>query len=173
MSDRLAVSIIGVLSFAIVFVVGALLLGHEPGRPLAAEVSALPALNAALNATSAALLAIGWRAVRRRRIALHRACMLAACGVSTLFLVSYVIYHYLAGSRPFLGQGWVRWLYFPILVSHIILAAAMVPFVLTTAYRALSGDYVRHVWIARRTLPVWLYVSVTGVVVYLLLYHLR
>ena len=173
MSDRLAVSIIGVLSFSIVFVVGALLLGHEPGRPSGAQVSALPALNAALNATSAALLVIGWAAVRRRRIALHRACMLAACGVSTLFLVSYVIYHYLAGSRPFLGQGWVRWLYFLILVSHIVLAAAMVPFVLTTVYRALSGDYVRHVWIARRTLPVWLYVSVTGVVVYLLLYHLR
>ena len=173
MGDRLAMSIIGVLSFAIVFVVGALLLGHEPGRPWRAEAAALPALNAALNATSAALLALGWTAVRRRRIALHRACMLAACGVSTLFLVSYVTYHYVAGSRPFMGQGWIRWVYFPILVSHIILAAAMVPFVLTTAYRALSGDYVRHVRIARRTLPVWLYVSVTGVVVYLLLYHLH
>lgn len=173
MGDRLAVSIIGVLSFTIVFVVGALLLGHEPGGPWRAEVAALPALNAALNATSAALLALGWTAIRRRRIALHRACMLAACGVSTLFLVSYVTYHYVAGSRPFMGQGWMRWVYFPILVSHIILAAAMVPFVLMTAYRALSGDYVRHVRIARRTLPVWLYVSVTGVVVYLLLYHLR
>lgn len=173
MGDRLAVSIIGVLSFAIVFVVGALLLGHQPGGPWRAEVAALPALNAALNATSAALLAIGWTAIRRRRIGLHRACMLAACGVSTLFLVSYVTYHYVAGSRPFMGQGWVRWIYFPILVSHIILAAAMVPFVLMTVYRALSGDYVRHVRIARLTLPVWLYVSVTGVVVYLLLYHLR
>ena len=173
MGDRLAVSIIGVLSFAIVFVVGALLLGHQPGGPWRAEVAALPALNAALNATSAALLAIGWTAIRRRRIGLHRACMLAACGVSTLFLVSYVTYHYVAGSRPFMGQGWVRWIYFPILVSHIILAAAMVPFVLMTVYRALSGDYVRHVRIARLTLPVWLYVSVTGVGVYLLLYHLR
>jgi uncharacterized membrane protein YozB (DUF420 family) len=173
MGDRLAVSIIGVLSFAIVFLVGALLLGQEPGGPWRAEVAALPALNAALNATSAALLAIGWTAIRRRRIALHRACMLAACGVSTLFLMSYVTYHYAAGSRPFLGQGWMRWVYFPILISHIILAAAMVPFVLTTAYRALSGDYVRHVRIARLTLPVWLYVSVTGVIVYLLLYHLR
>jgi uncharacterized membrane protein YozB (DUF420 family) len=173
MGDRLAVPIIGVLSFAIVFVVGVLLLGHEPGGPWRAEVAALPALNAALNATSAALLAIGWTAIRRRRIALHRACMLAACGVSTLFLVSYVTYHYAAGSRAFMGQGWIRWIYFPILVSHIILAAVMVPFVLMTAYRALSGDYVRHVRIARLTLPVWLYVSVTGVVVYLLLYHLR
>jgi uncharacterized membrane protein YozB (DUF420 family) len=172
MGDRLAISIIGLLSFAIVFVVAALLFGHEPGRPWSAEVAALPALNAALNATSAALLASGWTAVRRRRIALHRACMLGACAVSTLFLVSYVTYHYLAGSRPFAGQGWVRWVYFPILVSHIILAAVMVPFVLTTVYRALAGDFVRHVRIARFTLPVWLYVSVTGVVVYLLLYHL-
>lgn len=173
MSDRIAVSIIGVLSFAIVFVVGALLLAHHPGRPWSAEVAALPALNAALNATSAVLLGVGWAAVRRRRIALHRACMLGACVVSTLFLVSYVTYHYLAGSRPFAGTGWLRWLYFPILVSHIVLAAAMVPFVLTTVYRALSGDFVRHVRIARFTLPVWLYVSVTGVIVYLLLYQLR
>jgi putative membrane protein len=173
MGDRLAISIIGVLSFAIVFVVGALLLGHEPGRPWSAEVAALPALNAALNATSAALLTVGWVAIRRRRIGLHRACMLAACGVSAAFLVSYVCYHYVAGSRPFLGQGWLRAVYFPILISHIVLAATMVPFVLTTVYRALSGDFVRHVRIARLTLPVWLYVSVTGVVVYLLLYHLR
>jgi putative membrane protein len=173
MGDRVAISIIGVLSFAIVFVVGALLLAHQPGRAWSAEVAALPALNAALNATSATLLTLGWMAIRRRRIALHRACMLAACGISTLFLVSYVSYHYLAGSRPFMGRGWIRWVYFPILVSHILLAAAMVPFVLTTAYRALSGDFARHVRIARLTLPVWLYVSVTGVVVYLLLYHLR
>lgn len=172
MTDRVALSIIGMLSVAIVAVVGALLLGHQPGRPWSAEVAALPALNASLNATSAVLLTAGWVAIRRRRIPLHRACMLSACVVSTLFLVSYVTYHYLAGSRPFTGQGWVRWAYFPILVSHIVLAAAMVPFVLTTVYRALSGDLVRHVRIARFTLPVWLYVSVTGVVVYLLLYRL-
>jgi putative membrane protein len=172
MSDRLALSIIGVLSAAIVAVVGVLLLGHQPGRAWSAEVAALPALNASLNATSAALLAVGWMAIRRRRVALHRACMLGACVVSTLFLVSYVAYHYLAGSRPFQGQGAIRWVYFPILVSHIVLAAAMVPFVLTTVYRALSGDLVRHVRIARFTLPVWLYVSVSGVVVYLLLYRL-
>jgi putative membrane protein len=172
MGDRIALSIIGVLSFAIVAVVAALLLGHEPGRPWSAEVAALPALNASLNATSAALLTAGWVAIRHRRIAVHRACMLGACVVSVLFLVSYVTYHYLAGSRPFAGQGTIRWVYFPILISHIILAAAMVPFVLTTVYRALSGNFVRHVRIARLTLPVWLYVSVTGVIVYLLLHHL-
>jgi putative membrane protein len=98
--------------------------------------------------------------------------MLGAFCVSTLFLVSYVTYHALAGSRPFTGQGTIRWIYFPVLVSHIVLAAAMVPFVLTTLYRALSGDFLRHARLARWTLPVWLYVSVTGVLVYWLLYHL-
>src|SRR5881227_173641 len=144
MGDRVALSIIGVLSLAIVGVVGVLLLAHDPGRRFSAEVTALPALNAALNAT---------------------------CAASALFLVSYVVYHALAGSRPFGGQGWIRVVYFPILISHVVLAAVMVPFVLTTVYRALSGRFDRHVPIARRTLPVWLYVSVTGVLVYLLLYH--
>jgi putative membrane protein len=172
MRDRIALSIIGVLSVLIVAVVALLLLGHQPGRPWSAEVALLPAVNATLNATSALLLAVGWLAIRRRRIAVHRACMLGACIVSALFLVSYVAYHYLAGSRPFAGRGWIRAVYFPILISHIILAAAMVPFVLTTVYRALSGQFARHVVVARWTLPVWLYVSVTGVVVYLLLYRL-
>ena len=171
MGDRVALSIIGVLSLAIVGVVGVLLLAHDPGRRFSAEVTALPALNAALNATCAALLVVGWIAIRRRRIGVHRACMLAACVASALFLVSYVVYHALAGSRPFGGQGWIRVVYFPILISHVVLAAVMVPFVLTTVYRALSGRFDRHVPIARRTLPVWLYVSVTGVLVYLLLYH--
>jgi putative membrane protein len=172
MGDRVALSIIGALSLVIVGVVGVLLLGHQPGRAWSAEVAGLPALNAALNGTCAVLLVAGWVAIRRRAVALHRACMLGACLVSTLFLVSYVTYHYLAGSRPFAGQGWIRVVYFPILVSHIVLAAVMVPFVLTTVYRALSGQLARHVAIARRTLPMWLYVSVTGVLVYVLLYHL-
>lgn len=171
MGDRVALSIIGVLSLAIVAVVGVLLLGHDAGQAWRAEVAMLPALNASLNATSAALLTAGWLAIRRRRIALHRASMLGACAVSTLFLMSYVTYHYLAGSRPLTGVGWIRWVYFPILVSHIVLAAAMVPFVLTTLYRALAGDLLRHARLARFTLPVWLYVSITGVIVYLLLYH--
>src|SRR2546425_12036326 len=170
--DRVALSIIGGLSLVIVGLVGVLLLGPQPGLAWSAEVSALPALNAAFNASCAALLVAGWIAIRRRRIAVHRACMLAACVASALFLVSYVVYHALAGSRPFGGQGWMRAVYFPILVSHVVLAAAMVPFVLTTVYRALSGQFDRPVRIARRTLPVWLYVSVTGVLVYLLLYHL-
>jgi putative membrane protein len=170
--DRVALSIIGALSLAVVLVVGALLLGHAPGRGGRADVAALPALNALLNAASALLLSAGWVCVRRRRLAAHRACMLAAFCVSVLFLVSYVVYHALAGSRPFTGQGWLRGVYFSILVPHVVLAAAMVPFVLTTLYRALTGDFVRHARLARWTLPVWLYVSLTGVLVYWLLYHL-
>jgi uncharacterized membrane protein YozB (DUF420 family) len=118
------------------------------------------------------LLTAGWFFIRRRKIAAHRACMLGAVAVSTLFLVSYVVYHALAGSRPFTGQGPIRWVYFPLLLTHIVLAAAMVPFVLTTLYRALGGDFARHARLARKTAPVWLYVSVTGVVVYWMLYRL-
>jgi putative membrane protein len=167
-----ALPLIGVLSLVVVGLVGVLLLGHTPGQGGRADVAALPTLNAVLNGASAVLLVAGWLSVRRRRIALHRACMLGAFCVSVLFLVSYVIYHALAGSRSFTGLGWVRWIYFPVLVSHIVLAAAMVPFVLTTLYRALSADFTRHARLARLTLPVWLYVSVTGVVVYLMIYHL-
>jgi len=92
--------------------------------------------------------------------------------VSTVFLVSYVSYHSLAGSRPFAGVGWIRLVYYPMLVSHIILAAVIVPLALTTVYRALQGNFARHVRIARWTLPIWLYVSVTGVLVYWMLYRL-
>ena len=172
MRDRVALPLIGVLSVVIVVLVGVLLLGHTPGRGGRADVTALPTLNAFLNGSSAVLLATGWVFIRRRRITAHRACMLGAFCVSVLFLASYVTYHALAGSRPFTGQGWARWIYFPILVSHIVLAAAMVPFVLTTLYRALGGEFARHARLARLTLPIWLYVSVTGVVVYWMLYHL-
>ena len=170
MTDRLALPLIGILSLVVVLIVGFLLLGHDPGAPTL-DVSVFPPLNAALNASSAVLLTMGYVFIRRRRVAAHRACMLAAFAVSTAFLIAYVTYHFLTGSRAFPGQGWIRWVYFPLLVTHIVLAAAMVPFVLTTLYRALRGEYVLHARIARRTLPVWLYVSVTGVVVYLLLYQ--
>src|SRR5260370_22900735 len=139
--DRVALSIIGGLSLVIVGLVGVLLLGHQPGLAWSADVSALPALNAALNATCAALLVAGWLAIRRRRVAMHRACMLAACVASALFLVSYVVYHAVSGSRPFGGEGWIRARYFPILGSHVRLAAGVLPFVLTTVYRARSGQF--------------------------------
>jgi putative membrane protein len=171
-SDRVVLPVIGVVSLAVVLVVAVLLLGHAPGREGRADVAVLPALNAVLNGASAILLTAGWLSIRRRSIVAHRACMLAAFCVSVLFLLSYVTYHALAGSRPFTGHGWARGVYFPLLISHVVLAAAMVPFVLTTLYRALGGQFARHARLARRTLPVWLYVSVTGVLVYVMLYRL-
>lgn len=132
---------------------------------------ALPTLNAALNATSAVLLATGYAFIRRGRIHVHRACMLAAFAVSTAFLVSYLYYHAQVGTTSFRGQGWIRPVYFGILFTHTALAAAVVPLVLVTLTRALRGRFERHRAIARWTFPVWLYVSVTGVVVYLILYH--
>jgi uncharacterized membrane protein YozB (DUF420 family) len=135
-------------------------------------ISDLPALNASLNATSAVLLTVGYILVRRGRADLHKRCMLAALTTSALFLISYVVYHLNAGSRPFEGQGVVRLIYFAILITHVILAAAILPLALTTAARGLLGQYDRHVRIARWTLPLWLYVSVTGVVIYLMLYQL-
>jgi putative membrane protein len=169
MSDRLALSLIAAVSCAVVIVVAILTLGGQATSPSA---SALPALNAALNGTSAMLLATGYLFIRRRRVAAHRACMLGAFAVSVLFLISYVIYHAQAGSRPFPGQGWIRPVYFALLISHIVLAAVILPAVLVTIYRAWQADFLRHRAIARWTFPIWLYVSVTGVVVYWMLYHL-
>jgi uncharacterized membrane protein YozB (DUF420 family) len=135
-------------------------------------ISDLPALNATLNAISAILLTTGYVLIRRGRADLHKRCMLAALTTSALFLVSYVVYHLNAGSRPFEGQGPIRLVYFAILITHVILAAAILPLALTTAARGVLGQYDRHVRIARWTLPIWLYVSVTGVVIYLMLYRL-
>jgi uncharacterized membrane protein YozB (DUF420 family) len=135
-------------------------------------ISDLPALNATLNAVAAAFLFAGWRFIRRGRIAQHRACMLAAFTTSTLFLISYIVYHANAGSRPFAGQGPIRFVYFTILISHVFLAAVILPLSIVTLRRGLAGRYDRHVAVARWTFPIWLYVSVTGVIVYLMLYQL-
>jgi putative membrane protein len=136
------------------------------------SISDLPALNAALNATSAILLTTGYVFIRRGDVRRHKAAMIAACTVSTLFLTSYTIYHAHAGSKPFPGHGPVRLIYFAILISHVILAAAIVPLVLITLTRGLRARFDAHVRIARWTLPIWLYVSVTGVIVYLMLYQI-
>jgi uncharacterized membrane protein YozB (DUF420 family) len=135
-------------------------------------LSALPTVNAALNTASAVLLVIGYAFIRSRRITAHKVCMGSAFLASCLFLISYLTYHYHVGSRPFTGHGPIRWVYFSILVSHTVLAAAIVPLAVLTVYRALRGRFDRHVRIARWTLPLWLYVSVTGVIVYLMLYQL-
>ena len=135
-------------------------------------ISDLPALNATLNATCAVLLTIGYLLIRRGRVQQHRRVMIAAFTTSTLFLTSYLIYHYNTGSRPFPGTGLIRTVYLTILVSHILLAIAIVPMAIITLSRGLRERFDRHVAIARWTLPLWLYVSVTGVVVYLMLYKL-
>ncbi|MCA1621425.1 MAG: DUF420 domain-containing protein [Acidobacteria bacterium] len=134
--------------------------------------SILPHVNAALNATSFVLLVAAFYQIRRGNVNAHRRLMLSALAVSGLFLVSYVVYHTNYGSVRFQGRGAVRAVYFFILVTHVILAAAIVPLVLVTLRRALAGDFARHRRIARWTYPIWLYVSVTGVVVYVMLYQL-
>jgi len=136
------------------------------------EVTDLPALNASLNSISTILLGAGYYFIRRREIARHRMSMIAAFVCSCLFLTSYLIYHYHVGSIPFTGQGWIRPVYFTILITHIILAAAIVPLALITLYRAWRGQFDRHKRIARWTWPLWMYVSVTGVVIYVMLYQM-
>ena len=136
------------------------------------SISDLPALNATLNATSALLLLIGYAFIRRGQIRRHRAVMIAACVVSTLFLTSYLVYHANIGSKPFQGRGPIRLVYFTILLTHVVLAAAVVPLAIITLSRGLRARFDRHVAIARWTFPIWLYVSITGVIVYVMLYRL-
>ena len=135
------------------------------------SISALPAVNATLNAIATVLLVAGYVCIRRGNVRAHRAAMIGAFTTSALFLISYVVYHANAGSRPFPGQGPIRTVYFVILVSHIVLAAAIPPLAALTLWRALASRFDRHVRLARWTLPLWLYVSVTGIVVYLMLYQ--
>ena len=136
------------------------------------DLRALPTLNALLNATTAALLVRGYFLIRAKRIAEHRRTMIAAFTVSTLFLVSYLVYHFQVGSVRFPGHGAARTLYLTILASHTVLAATVPPLAIVTLSRALRERFDRHRAIARWTLPIWLYVSVTGVVVYLMLYQM-
>ena len=136
-------------------------------------VSLLPTVNATLNGICAILLVAGFLCIRAKHTAAHTRFMLGACGVSVLFLASYLTYHFLVGSIGFPGTGWVRVLYLTILISHVVLAIVILPLVLRTVYLAGRGRFVQHVGIARVTLPLWLYVSVTGVVVYMMLYGLR
>jgi putative membrane protein len=137
------------------------------------NVADLPSLNAALNGVAGCFLVAGWVFIRAGRRNAHRACMIAAFAASALFLVSYVVYHVNAGSRPFPGTGMARTFYLSILLTHIVLAAAILPMALVTLARAMQGRFDRHARIARWTLPLWLYVSVTGVVIYWMLYRMR
>ena len=135
-------------------------------------ITDLPAVNATLNATSAILLSMGYYFIRRKNTAAHKRCMLAAFGASLLFLTSYLVYHSQVGSVRFTGTGWIRGLYFTILTSHTILAATIVPLAIITLSRAWKARFEKHKRIARWTLPLWFYVSVTGVIIYWMLYEL-
>jgi len=141
-------------------------------RQMPSDYSIFPTINATLNGISAVLLVTAHCMIKARRVAMHRALMLTALATSTLFLISYLYYHVHVRSVPFQGQGWSRPVYFSILISHIFLAALIVPLSIVTLSLALRERFDRHRAIARWTYPLWLYVSVTGVVIYLMLYHL-
>lgn len=164
----LAVVVYG-LSALVCLLVLVLVLYPRSLVPVGMDVSGLPAFHAILNGTTAVLLATGYLLIRAGRIAWHRAVMLTAFGLSCLFLISYVVYHSQAPDAAFGGRGWVRPLYFFVLISHITLAPVVLPAALYTVARALRAEYPRHRRIARLTLPVWLYMSVTGVIVYLMM----
>jgi uncharacterized membrane protein YozB (DUF420 family) len=132
----------------------------------------LPAINAILNSTAAVLLVLGFVFIKQKKIAQHRACMLAAFGVSAVFLVCYLVHHAQVGSVPFKGTGALRLVYFAILVPHVLLAIAVVPMALVSIARGLKGNVAKHKPLARVTLPIWLFVSVSGVAVYLMLYQM-
>lgn len=136
------------------------------------EVTQLPALNATLNSIATLLLLFGFYFIKQKDIARHKLCMVMAFVTSCLFLVSYLIYHFQVGSVPFTKEGWIRPVYFTILISHIILAATIAPLALITLYRAWKGQYEKHRRIARWTWPIWMYVSVTGVLIYIMLYQM-
>jgi protein SCO1/2/putative membrane protein len=144
---------------------------HAMGQ-VAGERYFLSKVNAGLNLLSGVLLILGYVAVRRTEITFHKVLMLSALASSTIFLGCYLYYHFMVGSVSFLGEGPVRYVYFAILLSHIILAAVVAPLAVTVAYLGIANKLPRHVWLARWTLPLWLYVSVTGVIVYLMLYQL-
>lgn len=163
--------LISIISIAILLVIAFLLLLPRETPTSSVNVSGLPLLNALLNGTTALFLMIGFFFVRRGQVKQHRAMMLAAFGLSSLFLISYVILHTFAGSTPFTGQGWIRPVYFAVLISHIILSAGVLPLALTTLYHGWFTQLKQHKRIARWTLPIWVYTSLSGVAVYLLLYH--
>jgi len=135
-------------------------------------ISDLPTVNAALNFTSAVLIGTGFYFIKQKNIRAHKVCMIAALAVSALFLVSYLFYHYNVGTVRFTKQGWIRNVYFPLLLTHTVLAAVVLPMVLRTAFLAFKGRFAHHVRLARWTFPTWAYVSVTGVIVYIMLYRL-
>lgn len=158
----------GIVSTAAVGFLGWLLLVRESGG-VSADLGFMPGVNAALNATSATLLVLGFVAIRKRRREVHKRLMVAAFAASAVFLVGYVLYHYAHGDTPYQGEGAMRVVYFSVLISHVVLSIVMLPMILGTFYLAARERFATHKKLARWTLPIWLYVSVTGVLIYLML----
>jgi len=167
MTERIQNRLIWIISIAVPLAVAAMF--FLPAIKTDADLSALPALNATINATVSILLILGLIFIKSGKRQLHRASMIGAFALSALFLVSYVIYHSATESTPYGGEGTIRTVYFIILISHIILAALILPLILITLSRALSKRFDKHKKIARITFPLWLYVSITGVVVYFMI----
>ena len=167
--DRTFISVITILSILIPVVVALLMVIPKRDALGALNVSSLPLFHATLNGTTAFMLLLGFYFIKNKKIALHRFSMLTAFALSSVFLISYVIYHYTTPPTLFRGEGTVRMVYFFILITHIILATAIVPLVLLSIYRGLSGQIEKHKKISRWTFPIWLYVAITGVVVYLMM----
>lgn len=136
------------------------------------SISDLPSVNATLNFISAILLTLGYVSIKRGNPRLHIRFMVAALSVSALFLISYVVYHYAAGSRPYPHYDWSRYVYFAILIPHVLLAAVQVPFIIIAVWHGYRGNYPKHTRITRWLWPVWMFVSVSGVIVYIMLYRL-
>ena len=135
------------------------------------NVSDLPAVNATLNGLSTVFLTLGFIFIKQGKRVAHQRCMVSALVTSALFLACYLFYHYHAGSTPFEGQGWIRPVYFVILISHILLAVVILPFIFMAFFRAFRGEFEKHRKVVRITWPLWMYVSVTGVLIYFMLYH--
>lgn len=161
--------IFGISALACILI--AVVLYAFPGRTTGTDPGVLPTLNAVLNGSAATFLVLGYVMIRKGQRGLHRACMLVALGLSAAFLVSYLLHHAQVGSVPFRGIGAIRTLYFALLIPHVILAAVIAPLALFTVFRAFKENFAAHRKIARVTLPIWLFVSVSGVALYGLLYH--
>jgi putative membrane protein len=162
---------IGMISLLVILLVAGLLLIPRTASSQP-ELAILPPLNAGLNGASVVALVMAYIFIRRRDVKRHRFCVLLAFGLSAIFLMSYVVLHAVVGPSKFTGQDWIRPVYYTVLVSHIILASIILPLALTTLHHAWYSRFAHHRRLARWTLPIWLYVSVTGVLVYFMLYHL-
>jgi putative membrane protein len=169
MNDRIFFAINAVVSTTALAFLAWLLVFRQVAPSTGLDVSWMPALNAVLNSISAVLLVAGWRFIRAKNMLAHRTAMISAMASSTVFLVSYIIYHSLHGDTKFAGTGWLRPVYFAILISHIVLSAVIVPGALAAFWFAFRKQFERHKKVTRVLLPIWLYVSVTGVVIFLML----